>query len=170
MIRFTYKFLKPVALFLSVVVIFQCCVVYDKKPVTIEEAINKNHKVQKQIMLELTNGYEMILDSLYYRDNKLYGSKITSEKETIIIPTYTETKYTSDNEPYTYLNSTIKTVRVRDELLINENEIAKIRLYNRTKVITRYVFLGIAVAVPLGIYIGNQMTDYGDEGFTINIL
>jgi len=80
MIRFTFTYLKPVALFLAIVFLFQCCVVYDKKPVTIEEAINKDHKKQKRIKIEMTGGEKHILDSIYYQNSELFGL-LTRPKE-----------------------------------------------------------------------------------------
>ena len=71
MTRFTYIYFKPVALFLSIVVLFQCCVVYDKT-VTVEEAINKNHKRYGRIKNEMTEGKKLILDSIYYKENELF--------------------------------------------------------------------------------------------------
>jgi len=41
MIKFADTYIKPIAIFLSIIVLFQCCIVYDKKPVTIDEAINE---------------------------------------------------------------------------------------------------------------------------------
>jgi len=47
--------------------------VYDKRPVTIDEAINKNHKKQRRIKIKMANEEVLILDSIYYKENELYG-------------------------------------------------------------------------------------------------
>ena len=73
MVRFTYKYLKPVALFLAIAVLFQCCKVYDKRPVTVEEAITVNHKKVKRIKIDMFDNKKLVLDSIYYKVNELYG-------------------------------------------------------------------------------------------------
>ena len=70
MTRFTYKYLKPVALLLAIAVLFQCCKVYYKEPVTIEEAIGYDKKRVKVITM---SNMEYVFDSIYYKGNKLYG-------------------------------------------------------------------------------------------------
>jgi len=44
MIRFTFKYLRPVALFLAIVFLFHCCKVYHKETVSVEQAINTEAK------------------------------------------------------------------------------------------------------------------------------
>jgi hypothetical protein len=102
MIKFTFNYLMPVTLFLSIVVLFQCCAVYDKKQVTIEEAINKEHKEAKYIKIISKRKHyksECRYESIYYKDNVLYGViTIPARPETIWIngvqfPTGPEEKY-----------------------------------------------------------------------------
>jgi hypothetical protein len=78
MIRFTYSHLKPVALFLSIMVLFQCCVVYDKQPVTINDAIDKDQKI-KRIKIEMSHGKSLKLSTVFYKGNQLYGILFKSE-------------------------------------------------------------------------------------------
>ena len=71
MIRFTRTYLKPVALFISIIVLFQCCVVYDKqKPVQVEQAIGTHEKGVKVIT---NDDRQFIFNSLYYEEDILYG-------------------------------------------------------------------------------------------------
>lgn len=70
MVRITYKYFKPVALFLCIIVLFQCCVVYDKQPVTIEQAIGTHEKGVKVIT---NDGRQFNFNSLYYEEDILYG-------------------------------------------------------------------------------------------------
>ena len=56
MIRFLNTSLKPISLFFIIIILFQCCKVYDKKPVTIERAINKDPKKEKRIKIEMAMG------------------------------------------------------------------------------------------------------------------
>jgi hypothetical protein len=84
MIRFTFKYLKPVAFFLSVVVLFQCCKIYDKRPVTIDHAINET-----RVKIITTDDRKYVFDNIYYKsDSLLYGimRKNKSFTEEIIIP------------------------------------------------------------------------------------
>ena len=73
MTRFTYNFLKPVSLLLVIVFLFQCCMVYDKRPVSIEKAINVNPKKVRYIKVDMFGNKKLILNSMYYNDNQLYG-------------------------------------------------------------------------------------------------
>jgi hypothetical protein len=111
--------------------------VYDKKPVTVEEAVNKNHKKQKRIAIELNNGDKLVLDSIYYKDNELHGLLTRpKKKEKILI---TETKYNFNNRPYKYTYNV--TVKTKIEVKIEVDEIVKIRLHNKAKSITLNVFI-----------------------------
>jgi hypothetical protein len=78
MIRFTLTYLRPVALFLSVVVLFQCCKVYQKNSVTVEQAIGSDNKRVKIITVD---DKKLIFDSLYYRNNDLIGLLSRSNKK-----------------------------------------------------------------------------------------
>jgi len=70
MIRFTFKYLKPVAMFLAILVLFQCCKVYYKEPVSVDEAMNNKLKKVKIITID---DRELKFDSIYYKNDKLYG-------------------------------------------------------------------------------------------------
>ena len=131
MISFTFTYLKPIALFLSIVVLFQCCKVYDKNSVTIEQAINKDHKKAKRIKIDLVDGEKLILDSIYYKDNELYGLLAKPKEET----------------------SSTKAVKVIEELKIDEDKIVQIRLQNRAKSITGTVFITAGSALTAWIII-----------------
>jgi hypothetical protein len=93
--------------------------VYDKKSVTIEQAINKDHKKAKRIKIEMVDGEKLILDSIYYKDIELHGI-LAKPKE----------KSTSS-----------KAINVKEEVKIDEDKITQIRLQNRAKSITGTVFL-----------------------------
>ena len=82
MIRFTYKYLKPVALFLAIAVLFQCCKVYDKQPVSIDEAINNDIK---RVKIITNDDREYVFDSIYYKNDKLYGLLVIKGKDQEII-------------------------------------------------------------------------------------
>jgi hypothetical protein len=75
--------------------------VYYKKPVTIEEAINIDHEKVKRIKIEFLNGEKLVLDSVYYRGHELYGSLFKSNRAT------------------------------ETEIKLDEDEIIKIQLHNR---------------------------------------
>lgn len=82
MIRFTYTYLKPVALFLSIAFLFQCCSVFVKKRITIEEAINKDDEEAKYIKIITKSKHyrgEYQYESIYYKDKVLYGINKTHE-------------------------------------------------------------------------------------------
>ena len=70
MIRFTFQYLNPVALFLSIAVLFQYCIAYDKQSVQIEQAIGTHENGVKII---LKDDREFNLNALYYNDDMLYG-------------------------------------------------------------------------------------------------
>ena len=118
MIRFTFTYLKPVALFLSMVVLFQCCKVYDKTPVTIEQAINIDHKKVKRIKIDLVGDKKLILDSIYYKKGQLYGLMKVTKK----------TKVTQE-----YGQVWTEREKNKIEIEINEDEIIQIRLHNKAK-------------------------------------
>ena len=82
MTRFTYNYLKPVALFLVVVFLFQCCKVYDKQPVSIDEAINNDIK---RVKIITNDDREYVFDSIYYKNDKLYGLLVIKGKDQEII-------------------------------------------------------------------------------------
>ena len=141
MIGFTFKHLKPFALFLSIVVLFQCCMVYDKQPVTVEEAISIDHKKIKRIKIDIIDNKTIVFDSIYYKDDQLYGLKI-KPKEKIRYNVVTE------QFPKGYTDTIKKII----EIQINENEIIKIRLHNRRKTTTLNSF--IALLSVCAIFVG----------------
>jgi hypothetical protein len=47
--------------------------VYDKRPVSIEKAINVNPKKVRYIKVDMFGNKKLILNSMYYNDNQLYG-------------------------------------------------------------------------------------------------
>ena len=117
MVRFTSKILKPVALFLSIIVLFQCCVVYDKQPVTIDQAVNVDHKKVKSIKIDMFGNKRYVVDSIYYKNGELYGLSSKSTKKNII------------------------------ELRIDEEKIIQIRLYNQKKSKTGTIFLTLGLCI-----------------------
>ena len=80
MIRFTCKYLRSTALFLSLLVLFQCCKVYYKEPVSIDEALNSDIKRVKIITVD---DRVYVFDSIYIAHEKLYGHlrKIKTKNE-----------------------------------------------------------------------------------------
>jgi hypothetical protein len=78
---------KPVALFLFVVVLFQCCRVYEIVPVTLEQAIGSDKKNVKIITVDDRTLY---FDSIYFNNDKLYGlmnkNKNLKQKTEVEIP------------------------------------------------------------------------------------
>lgn len=123
--RYTLKYLQPIALLLVISVLFQCCMVYDKRPVSIDEAINVNHKKVKRIKVDLFGDKKLVLDSIYYRNGELYGLLSKSTKKNFT------------------------------ELKIEEEKIIRIRLYSRAKSTTGTVFLvlgGLGFAI-FGLYV-----------------
>jgi len=132
MVRFTFKYLKPVALFLAIVVLFQCCVVYDKKPVSIRKAVNANHKEIKYIKIEMVSGEKLIVNSIYYKGNDLFYSKKVESREKI------------ENSDF------YRTGNFIAEVKIDEDKIVKIKLHNKEKSIicsVLLIFLGIPIII-----------------------
>ena len=83
MISFTFKYLKPVALFPAVAILFQGCKVYSyhKETATIDEAINSDLKRVKVIAYD---GRKYEFDSIYYKNEKLYGLLVKEKFEVLI--------------------------------------------------------------------------------------
>jgi len=77
MIRFTFQYLKPVALLLAILGLFQCCKAYDLHTTSIDQAVGPQKKYVKVVVHD---GEEILLDSIYYRNDKLYGLVKESEK------------------------------------------------------------------------------------------
>jgi hypothetical protein len=168
MIRFTFTYLKPVALLLSIVVLFQSCKAFNKKPSSIQQAIGYEKKWVKIIT---NDNKKFILDSIYHKsDEKLYGltAKKIVEKIDTTIPTeqienFEENLYqnktnniikTTDGkeyifESYYYTNDTVfgkQIVKRQKELLFPLDSIKEIHLYNPKKSTTKTVFLVIGSA------------------------
>lgn len=139
MIRFTFNYLKPVALFLTVLVMFQCCVLYNINPVTVDKAINKDHKKVKRIKIAMVDGEKLILDSIYYKDDQLYGMLSKSKKNV-----------KDDFYPYTYNECS----RMKIEIKIDENKIKNIFLYDRKKSVLTTVFVICGPIIIVGAVFG----------------
>jgi len=146
MIRFTFTYLKPVALFLSIVVLFQCCVVYDKKPVSIEEATNINHKIVKRVKIEFIDGYKLIFDSIYYKKNELHGLLTKSNKRI-------KSEITEDIYPPEYSYSIY--VKSKFEIQIDEEKIKQIKLHNKNRTIELNFWIPVIIVglLALGAYL-----------------
>ncbi len=172
MVRFTFKYLKPIALFLSITFLFQCCKIYDKKPVTIEQAMSEN-----RIKIITKDGREYIFDKIYYKnDSLLYGlmRKKTSDTKEIIIPKDqikeqiyedgTDTFITVDAKKYNFesfyfKNDTLYGLhkgRLGEEILISTESIKEIYIYNQKKSRTGTAFLvigGVVGAWALTVFV-----------------
>jgi hypothetical protein len=70
MIRFIIIHQKKAALFLVLIFLFQCCKIYEKQPVALEHAIGSDKKKLKIITID---DKKLIFDSLYYKNDKLFG-------------------------------------------------------------------------------------------------
>ena len=70
MTKFIFEYVKPIAVFLAILVLFQCCRVYYKEPVSVDEAMNNELKKVKIITID---DRELRFDSIYYKNDKLYG-------------------------------------------------------------------------------------------------
>lgn len=81
MIRFTYSHLKPVALFLSVAIVFQCCKAYDLRLTPLEEAVGPQ---KKYVKITTTDHKEFLFDSIYYKNDRLYGLLKKSTKKNLL--------------------------------------------------------------------------------------
>lgn len=188
MIRFVNKYLKPVALFLSFIVLFQCCKIYDKKTVTVEQAIS-----EKRIKIITKDGREYIFDRIYYKnDSLLYGltRKKTSDTKEIKIPKNqikeqvfkgnnyggSDTFITVDQKKYNFesfyfKNDTLygfQKVKLQSEILIRTESIKKICLYNPKKSTTATVFLAVGSGVGLlflGWFIAFMIAASNSEGW-----
>ena len=144
MTRFTFKYLKPIALLLSVLVLFQCCTVFDKRPVSIKKAINKDPEQVKWILIKTHDGQKLIVNSIYYKGDDLYYSKEVKSREKI-----------ENSDLY-------RTKIFMAEAKIDENNIAIIKLHNKGKSITRSVLLGLGI--PILIIVGYTSYIISTEG------
>jgi len=89
--------------------------VYDKHPVSLDEAVNVDHKKVKRIKIDKIDGQKLIIDSLYYRKNDLYYSTESLSREKI-----------KNSEFYS-------TKKYHAEVKIEEDEIIRIHLPDRPK-------------------------------------
>lgn len=127
MIIFTYKYLKSVALFLALAFLFQCCKVYYKEPVSLDEALNNDIK---RVKIITKDDRLFVFDSIYFAHDKLYGQLI---------------KIKGKNE--------IEKVGVS----IKEETIKEIYLYNMKKsrrMTTALIAVGIPVGFVLILVVG----------------
>jgi len=132
MIKIAFKFLKPVAFFLSMLILFQCCKVYYKEPVSVDEALNSDIKRVKIVTID---DRVFVFDSIYYAHNKVYGHlrKIKGKNE-------------------------VKKVGVS----INKESIKEIYLYNMKKsrrMTTVFIAVGIPVGFALILVIGCLLSE-----------
>jgi hypothetical protein len=67
---FIFTHSKQLAIFIIGAIIFQSCKVYEKQPTTLEQAISVERRNVKVITVD---DRELYFDSLYYKNNKLYG-------------------------------------------------------------------------------------------------
>lgn len=119
MIRFTFKFLKPVVIFLAIAVLFQCCKVYYKEPITIDKAIGDN---KKRVKIITTDNRKWIFESIYYKDDGLYGILL---------------------EPVKNFEKT--------EVLIDENNILKIFLCDIKKSRRNTILIIVSIPITIGL-------------------
>ncbi len=125
MIRFTLIYLKPVAVFLSILVLFQSCKAYYKQPVTLDEALRNDIKRVKVITKD---DREFVFDSIYIAHDKLYGHLLAIKGK-----------------------NSIEKVGVS----IRKESIKEIHLYNKGKSrrLTALVILGIPIGI-IGLAFG----------------
>lgn len=119
MIRFTFNYLRPVALFLSMVFLFQCCRVYYKEPVSLDQALENDIKRVKVITKD---DRVFVFDSIYIAHDKLYGHLLAIKGK-----------------------NTIEKVGVE----IRKESIKEIHLYNegKSRRLTALVILGIPIGI-----------------------
>ena len=70
MTKFIFEYVKPIAVFLAILVLFQCCRVYYKEPVSVDEAMNNE---LKKVKIITNDDRKLRFDSIYYMNDKLYG-------------------------------------------------------------------------------------------------
>jgi hypothetical protein len=113
--------------------------VYDKRPVSIDKALNVDHNKIKHIKVDMFGNKKLVLDSIYYKNGGLYGFLSKSTKKNLI------------------------------ELKIDEDKIIQIRLHNKAKSTAGTVFmvLGTIVLLPIiliSIVCANGKCSMGWEG------
>lgn len=80
MIRSIAKYLKHVSLLLSVAFLIQGCKAYEKKSVSIDEAIGNDIK---RVKIITQDDQKYVYDSIYYKDEVLKGILITDKNTKI---------------------------------------------------------------------------------------
>ena len=185
MVRFTFKYLKPVALILAIAILFQCCKIYDKHPVSLEQAMTKT-----RMKITTTDYKYYLLDSIYYKpDGNLYGvsKKNVDRTKEIIIPkdqiyeiiadigpngtkeviiTNDSMKYYVDS--YYYENDILygklsKSEKNIIEVLIPKENIKDIYLFNKSKSRTGTAVL-IIFSIPVGLFLAYIISYSNDDG------
>jgi hypothetical protein len=168
-----FEFRKVAAMFLSLVFLLQSCVIYDKKPVIIDEATDAG-----KVKVVTLDNRESIYHKIYYKeDGFLYGLTVEKFEDTLDIEIPTEQIdiikagtdpniskdliITNDRRTYRFdtyysesdtLYGKIKIERPKEVLLMKE-DIKGIYLYNKSKSTTRTVFLTLgSVATGLLLY------------------
>ena len=66
MVRFTYKYLQPVELFIAIAFLFQCCKVYNRETVSIEEAVGHG---KEGIKIIANDDRKFYFNSTYYKND-----------------------------------------------------------------------------------------------------
>jgi len=132
MVRLINKYLKPFAFFLSMLLLFQCCKVYYKEPVSIDEALNNDIKRVKIITMD---DKVFVFDSIYFAHNKVYGQlrKIKGKNEV-----------------------------EKAGVSINKESIKEIYLYNMKKsrrMTTAFIAVGIPVGFAFILVIGCMLSE-----------
>jgi len=188
MIRFIYSYLKPVALFLAITFLFQCCKIYHKQSVTVEQAISAEEKVK----VIFVDGGKAYFDDFYFKNDSLLHGLFTKKKSVTIktvipkkeikehisnVDIYGSTSaeiITTDGKRYFfdsfyYENDTLygQKKEKRTELLIPIQSIKEIHLLNKdaSEMVTVLLVVGcvIAVCIPTGYWIVNWYRDMRDS-------
>jgi hypothetical protein len=81
MIRSTIAYLRPIAIPLLFVFLFQCCKAYDLRLTPLEEAVGPQ---KKYVKITTTDHKEFLFDSIYYKNDRLYGLLRKSTKKNLL--------------------------------------------------------------------------------------
>jgi hypothetical protein len=81
MIRFSITYLKSVAIILSFAIMFQYCKAYDLKLTPLEQSVGPQ---KKYVKITTTDHREFLFDSIYYKNDKLYGLLKKSTKKNLL--------------------------------------------------------------------------------------
>ena len=99
MTRFILNYLRPVALFLSIIVLFQCCRVYYKDPVSLDDALKNDIKRVKVITKD---DRVFVFDSIYIVHDKIYGHLLAIKGKNVIEKVGVEIKKETIKEIHLY--------------------------------------------------------------------